>query len=30
MKRKAYPVNEKLFDLLLKEDFDRLNTDELK
>ena len=30
MERKAYPVDEKLFDLLLEEDFDRLNTGELQ
>ena len=30
MERKAYPVDEKLFDLLLEEDFDRLNIDELQ
>lgn len=30
MERKAYPVEEKLFDLLLEEDFDGLNTNELQ
>lgn len=30
MERSAYPVDEKLFSLLLEEDFDRLNTDELQ
>ena len=30
MERKAYPVDEKLFDLLLEEDFDKLNAGELQ
>ena len=30
MERKAYPVDEKLFDLLLEENFEKLNTDELQ
>ena len=30
MERKAYPVDEKLFDLLVEEKFDQLNTDELQ
>ena len=30
MERKAYPVDEKLFNLLLEENFEKLNTDELQ
>lgn len=30
MERKAYPVDEKLFDLLSEENFEKLNTDELQ
>ena len=30
METKAYPVNEKLFDLLLEENFEKLNVDELQ